>query len=221
MRQLLPLFALFLVLSCSRPGYIQVTGQAQGGNYSVKLNMEGVQVSQETVGDSIAALLVGIDTTLSGYNKASLLSRFNAGEPIRPNALFLEMYGFAYKMWQRSGGAVDCAAGPLFDAWGFGFREGSLPSDEEVSRLKESCGMARLPEPSAWDRATRAVMVVSKSVAVSSRSIPSMVKRMFSTIGTLLFVTMIPLIFCRFLNSNWLDTINFIMTFLSFFVLQK
>ena len=146
MKHLLPLFALLLALSCSRSGhYIQVSGQAQGGTYTVKLNMAGVQVSPETVRDSIDALLVQIDTTLSGYNKLSQLSRFNAGEPIRPNALFLEMYDFAYRMWQRSGGAVDCAAGPLFDAWGFGFREGTMPTDEEVAKLREQCGMGKLP----------------------------------------------------------------------------
>ena len=147
MKHLLPVFVLFLALSCTRPGhYIQVTGQAQGGTYTVKLNMEGVQASPEEVRDSIEALLVQIDTTLSGYNKLSQLSRFNAGEPIRPNALFLEMYGFAYKMWQRSGGAVDCAAGPLFDAWGFGFREGVMPSDQEVALIRMQCGMGKLPE---------------------------------------------------------------------------
>ena len=147
MKRFLILLLLFPVLSCSRPaGYIQVSGQAQGGAYSVKLNMEGVRESPEAIRDSIQALLVHIDTTLSGYNKRSQLSRFNAGEAICPNALFLEMYGFSYRMWQRSQGAVDCAAGPLFDAWGFGFREGTMPSDEEVSRLRQQCGMDRLPE---------------------------------------------------------------------------
>lgn len=147
MKRILTLSVLFLALSCSQPGrYIQVTGQAQGGIYSVKLNLKGVQERPEVIRDSIEALLTQIDTTLSGYNKRSLLSRFNAGEAIRPNALFLEMYGFAYRMWQRSQGAVDCAAGPLFDAWGFGFREGSMPGEEEVARLRQQCGMDKLPE---------------------------------------------------------------------------
>jgi len=147
MNKFLPVVVLFLALSCARPArYIQVSGQAQGGTYTVKLNLQGVRESPETVRDSIEALLTGIDTTLSGFNKLSLLSRFNAGEPIRPNRLFLEMYDFAYRMWLRSGGAVDCAAGPLFDAWGFGFREGKLPSEEEVERLLQVCGMAKLPE---------------------------------------------------------------------------
>ena len=146
MKKILPLLILFLALSCSGPDrYIQVTGQAQGGTYSVKLNMKGVTVPAETIRDSIDAILIHIDTTLSGYNKKSLLSRFNAGEPIRPNGLFLEMYRFAYRMWERSDGAVDCAAGPLFDAWGFGFREGTFPSDEKVQELLLGCGMHRLP----------------------------------------------------------------------------
>lgn len=146
MKNLLPLLALFLALSCSRSGhYIQVSGQAQGGTYTVKLNMDGIRESPEAVRDSIEALLIRIDTTLSGYNKLSQLSRFNGGETIRPNSLFQEMYDFAYRMWQRSGGAVDCAAGPLFDAWGFGFREGALPTDQEVATLREQCGMGRLP----------------------------------------------------------------------------
>lgn len=147
MKRLIPIILLFAALSCTRPArYIQVTGQAQGGTYTVKLNMKGVQVSPEEVRDSIESLLTGIDTTLSGYNKLSLLSRFNAGEAIRPNALFLEMYAFSYQMWKRSVGAVDCAAGPLFDAWGFGFREGTQPTDEEVAQLRQQCGMDRLPE---------------------------------------------------------------------------
>ena len=146
-KRLCPLLALLLLFSCARPaGYVQVSGQAQGGAYSVKLNLRGVRVPAQTVRDSIEALLIHIDTTLSGYNARSQLSRFNAGEPIRPNALFLDMYGLAYSLWQRSGGAVDCAAGPLFDAWGFGFREGSLPGPEEVERLLGQGGMGRLPQ---------------------------------------------------------------------------
>jgi len=147
MRKLLPIGLLFLLLSCAgKDRYIQVTGHAQGGTYSVKLNMRGVKQSAETVRDSIESLLVQIDTTLSGYNKRSLLSRYNAGEAVRPNRLFLDMYRFAKEMWERSGGAVDCAAGPLFDAWGFGFREGKLPSGEQVGQLLQQCGMSHLPD---------------------------------------------------------------------------
>ena len=137
--------ALLLLSACGeRDHFIQITGHAQGGVYTVKANMKGVRVAPETVRDSVEAILTLIDTTLSGYNKGSLLSRFNAGETIRPNGLFLQMYREAYAWYARSGGVLDFAAGPLYDAWGFGFKSGEMPSAETVAALKASCGMGLL-----------------------------------------------------------------------------
>lgn len=139
------LLVLLLLSACGeRDHYVQVSGYAQGGVYSVKVNLKGVPVPPEEVRDSVEAILTLVDTTLSGYNKASLLSRFNAGETIRPNALFLEMYRTAYEWYERSGGALDFAAGPLFDAWGFGFTSGEMPAEEEVAAIRSACGMGLL-----------------------------------------------------------------------------
>ena len=149
MRKLFGLFILFAILvSCTGRGerYVQITGYAQGGTYTVKLNMNGVDVPVESIRDSIDALFVQIDTNLSGYNKSSVVSRFNAGEKVPATPMFLEMYRQAHAQWKRSGGALDCAAGPLFDAWGFGFKNSSFPADDEVEALRASCGMRLLPE---------------------------------------------------------------------------
>lgn len=135
-----------LVVSCGQPSqYVQISGYAQGSNYTVKMNMKGVTVPVESVRDSIDALILQIDTTLSGYNKKSLISRFNAGEKIPSNAMFLDMYRMGYRLWERSGGALDFGAGPLYDAWGFGFRNSTFPTDEQVRALMDSCGMGHLP----------------------------------------------------------------------------
>lgn len=145
-RFLLLSLAFILLSSCrGQDRYIQISGYAQGGTYTIKVNMKGVDVPVDTVRDSVDAILGAIDTTLSGYNKSSLLARFNAGEKIRPNAMFLEMYAMGYSLWERSGGALDFAAGPLFDAWGFGFKSSTFPTDDEIFRLRSSCGMALLP----------------------------------------------------------------------------
>ena len=155
MRRLLPLISaivlpglLFLSSCQSRPGhgeYYEITGYAQGGVYSVKLRTDGCDLSPEALKTGIDSVLTLIDTTLSGYNPASQLSRFNAGENIRPNELFLAMYERAHAFWLQSGGVLDFAAGPLFDAWGFGFREdGQLPDSAAVSALLDDCGMGRL-----------------------------------------------------------------------------
>ena len=136
---------LLLLSACAeRDHYIQISGHAQGGVYTVKANMKGVRVAPETVRDSVEAILVRIDTTLSGYNKGSLLSRFNAGETIRPNRLFLDMYRVAYGWYECSEGVLDFAAGPLYNAWGFGFKSGEMPSDDDVAALRETCGMRLL-----------------------------------------------------------------------------
>ena len=147
------ILAVLLLAACGeRDRFIQVTGYAQGGTYTVKVNLKGVHVTPEEVRDSVEAILVRIDTTLSGYNKSSLLSRFNAGETIRPNGLFLDMYRIGYGWYERSGGVLDFAAGPLFDAWGFGFKSGEMPTDEAVAAIKASCGMGLL-KPSMTPRA--------------------------------------------------------------------
>ena len=147
MRKLLPVFLLLALMACapSQGRYVQIQGFAQGGTYTVKLNTKGVGEKVETIRDSIDALLLQIDTTLSGYNKRSMLSRFNAGEAVPATPLFLDMYRCAYRYWERSGGLLDCAAGPLFNAWGFGFREQQFPSEEEIRALQDRSGMRLLP----------------------------------------------------------------------------
>ena len=135
----------FLTCCGEKDRYIRINGFAQGGKYTVKLNTKGISVPAEEIKDSIEALLHTIDTTLSGYNPASQLSRFNAGEAIVPGKLFRDMYRKGYELWERSEGALDFAAGPLYDAWGFGFKNSSFPSDRQIDSLLKSCGMRFLP----------------------------------------------------------------------------
>ena len=135
--------------SCSeRDRYIAITGYAQGGTYSVKMNLKGsrgmVLKSPEAIRNGIDSILNAIDTTLSGYNKGSVLSRFNAGETVFADGMFREIYGKACSYYEETGGALDVASGPLFNIWGFGFTRDSLPSGDVVAETLASCGMKRL-----------------------------------------------------------------------------
>lgn len=134
------------LLSCNESKYIVCSGYAQGGTYSVKLNAEGVSEAPELIQSKIDSLLLLIDNTLSGYNKSSILSRLNRGEDVQINEMFRDIYSRSYQFWKETGGAVDVAAGPLYDAWGFGFTTDSLPSADSVRAILENCGMGRLPE---------------------------------------------------------------------------
>lgn len=134
----------------NRDQYIGFGGYAQGGTYSVKLNLNGpagrVRRSPDAIKAAVDSILNTIDTTLSGYNKGSQLSRLNAGEAvfINPEGMFADIYSRSYRYYEETEGALDVAAGPLFDIWGFGFTGGDLPSKEMIDSISTGCGMGRL-----------------------------------------------------------------------------
>ena len=162
MKRALILLLVPMVLLACNPGkrYIRIDGYAQGGTYCVKLNMDGVKVPPETIRDSVEAILQCIDTTLSGYNKGSILSRLNAGESVPATPMLREMYALAYAWYVKSDGALDFAAGPLYDAWGFGFKEGRLPSADTVQAILSRCGMKFLPPELPEDTVSIADIVI-------------------------------------------------------------
>ncbi|MBQ2162743.1 MAG: FAD:protein FMN transferase, partial [Bacteroidales bacterium] len=128
-----------LVSGACTQEYVTLGGYAQGGIYSVKYNPAGVKVSRAEAQQAVDGILEQIDTTLSGYNRKSLLSRRNAGEKVELNDMFREIEEISEHYRELSGGAFDVAAGPLFDVWGFGFTADSLPSEEAISAAMERC----------------------------------------------------------------------------------
>lgn len=132
--------ACLLTACAGRSRYVQFGGYAQGGVWSVKANVKGAKARPAEIQKGIEAILEEIDTTLSGYNKRSQLSRYNAGEPVQLSPMFLEIRQAAENYKAETGGAVDCSAGPLFDIWGFGFKTDSLPSDKLVRQTLANCG---------------------------------------------------------------------------------
>ena len=131
--------------ACNDTHYYRISGYAQGGTWQVKYR--GARLSPDRVQAGVDSLLREIEFTISGYNKASLLSRLNAGDSVVLNQRFLELYEHSYRMWEASQGAFDVASGPLFDIWGFGFTGDSLPSAKAVQDCLEDCGTGRLISP--------------------------------------------------------------------------
>lgn len=136
--------SLMCVSCATRDRYMTFSGYAQGGTYTVKLNLKGVKEKPENIRNSVDALLVQIDQSLSGYNKNSILSHFNDGKSVIPDSLFLDIYSHAYSIYVQTHGLVDAASAPLFDIWGFGFRNGELPDDGLVAQTLAISGMKRL-----------------------------------------------------------------------------
>lgn len=133
------LSALCLLSACRPGGYAVFSGYAQGGVYTVKADLQGVRVPQEEIGAAIDSLLNAIDFSLSGYNRNSLLTRYNAGEEVEPDRFFSEVRELSARYKEETGGAFDVAAAPLFDIWGFGFTADSLPDPERIAAALAAC----------------------------------------------------------------------------------
>lgn len=139
-QKLVAVFAILALCSCSGR-YQVISGYAQGGCYTVKYNPKGVKQDNFEIRRSIGAILDSIDRSLSGYNAASTLSRYNAGERTATDPLFERALGMADGFYRLTGGAVDCWAAPLFDLWGFGFgdADGNVPSEARVREALDEC----------------------------------------------------------------------------------
>lgn len=118
------LIVTLLIAGCStgKGRYERIEGYAQGSTFHIIYSRPaGSGVKSAQVEERVNSLLTAIDNSLSGYNKGSLLSRFNAGEEIIPDSLFIEVFNRSKEIWLESSGAFDPSAAPLFDLWGFGF----------------------------------------------------------------------------------------------------
>ena len=133
------LLSLCFLAGCRQGSYAVFTGYAQGGTYTVKADLKGISTPAETIGATIDSLLTGIDFSLSGYNKNSLLTRYNAGEAIEPDRFFCEVRELSERYKAETGGAFDVTAAPLFDIWGFGFTSDSLPDPDRVAAALAAC----------------------------------------------------------------------------------
>ncbi len=147
---LISLISIILGLSSceNSPKYIQFSGYAQGGTYSVKLNLkttDGTYLkSPEKIKNDVDSILLKIDNSLSGYNKLSLLSKFNKGEIVEVNDIFIDIYEKSYGYYELTEGAVDVASAPLFDIWGFGFKNQTIPSVAQVEATIKASGLSRM-----------------------------------------------------------------------------
>jgi len=130
-------------------GPARLEGQTMGTTWSVLLDGPREATVLAATRHDVEAVLASVNSSMSTYDPASELSRFNARElttAIEVSAPLAEVLHDAQEVSIASGGAFDVTVGPLVEAWGFGAR-GRLPrepSDDEVASLLEAVGAHRL-----------------------------------------------------------------------------
>lgn len=88
----------------------------------------------------ILKTLKDVDTSMSVFNPESTLSLINSGQSNRTDALLYDVLQRAAKVSEATDGAFDVTVMPLVNAWGFGFKHGELPTDQQVDSLRALVG---------------------------------------------------------------------------------
>ena len=94
--------------------------------------------------DSIQLILNNLDMSVSPYNKASLISALNGNATTRVDAHIRRLLEAARAIHDESGGAYDPTVMPLVNAWGFGYKHGSLPTRGQLDSMLVFVGMDKI-----------------------------------------------------------------------------
>ena len=131
-----------------RQNYVSEDGFAQGSTYHIVYEIPASatdpQAFQLAVKESIDLYFDQINKAVSGYDSTSIISRINRGENPKLNKIFIDVFNYAQQIYKESNGAVDASAAPLFDIWGFGFKNKVEISKKQIDSIKQFIGMENL-----------------------------------------------------------------------------
>jgi len=106
--------------ACNRqPVFHNTYGLTQGTTYSIVYEIRP-STNTEKINRAIELRLLDIDSSLSIYNKASLISAINRGEERPADSLLANVFRISQRVSQMTDGLFDITVGPLVRAWGFG-----------------------------------------------------------------------------------------------------
>lgn len=139
---------LFLILLVVGTGFVlwrnsqakwrTASGPIFGTEYNVKY------LAHEDLDKDLLKELQRVDNSLSMFNSKSNLSQINTGRTDAADELVVEVLSLARQVSSITGGAFDVTVGPLVNAWGFGFKKGTIPTDAQVDSLLAFVGADKL-----------------------------------------------------------------------------
>lgn len=129
------------------PRESEVSGEAQGTTYHIKLVLDGASTSLGEIQGQVTATLAGIDSKLSNYRNDSEISLINQQENtdwLTVSQEITELLVIAHTVYDRSDGCYDLTVKPLFDLWGFSRHENRIPTQDEINAILPHMGMSLL-----------------------------------------------------------------------------
>jgi FAD:protein FMN transferase len=128
---------LFMLISCTSREYRTIDGFTQGTTYHIAYSDE----AEMPLDEMVEHLLALIDNSLSVYNKESIVSKVNRGEDVEIDTLFLNVFNRSLEINKMSDGLFDVSASPVFNVWGFGFKNRESVTREKIDSARSLSGM--------------------------------------------------------------------------------
>ena len=128
-----------LVVGCSRSHTVQRTETMMGTNVTITVVGPTRQEGEAAI-DAGMAELRRLDAMMSLYRDGSEISAVNrdAGiRPVRVSPEMIEIVERAQDISRASGGVFDATIGPLVVLWQMRLKEGTVPTDAEIARVRQ------------------------------------------------------------------------------------
>ena len=93
---------------------------------------------------SIKSELMKVDRSLSPFNEKSVITAVNNNKAVVLDEMFQEVFRKAMDISRETDGAFDITVAPLVNAWGFGFKNGTLPDRRQVDSLRSIVGYEKV-----------------------------------------------------------------------------
>lgn len=134
---------IFLMFRVPEKGssYLSESGRVFGTFYKIKYEAK----DGRSLAEHYERLFLEVDSSLSTFNKESIISRFNSGEDsVLVDSHFRNVFEKGAAVSEISGGAFDMTVAQVVNAWGFGFSKRDDVSDELIDSLMRHVGYGKV-----------------------------------------------------------------------------
>lgn len=127
-----------MLVSCATESYIKDSGMVFGTTYSITYQYH------ENLKSDIEGVMQQVDNSLSPFNKSSVITAINNNTSTKADKYLTEVFTLAQTVNKETDGAFDITVAPLVNAWGFGFRSGTRPTDAQIDSLLAIVGQEKV-----------------------------------------------------------------------------
>ena len=124
--------------SCVTESYIKDSGMVFGTTYSITYQYH------ENLKSDIEGVMQQVDNSLSPFNKSSVITAINNNTSTKADNYLTEVFTLAQTVNKETDGAFDITVAPLVNAWGFGFRSGTRPTEAQIDSLLTIVGQEKV-----------------------------------------------------------------------------